>query len=40
MERLGLGAREQAIAFLIEMINAGERDRVIEWIGVARRRDA
>ena len=40
MERLGPGAREQAIAFLIEMINAGERERVIEWIGVARRRDA
>ena len=40
MERLGPGAREQALAFLIEMINAGERERVIEWIGVARRRDA
>ncbi|MGD0763666.1 MAG: helix-turn-helix domain-containing protein [Roseiarcus sp.] len=40
LERLGPGAREQAIAFLIEMINAGERERVIEWIGVARRRDA
>jgi DNA-binding MarR family transcriptional regulator len=40
MERLGPGAREQALAFLIEMIDAGERERVIELIGVSRRRDA
>jgi DNA-binding MarR family transcriptional regulator len=40
MERLGPGGREQALAFLIEMIDAGERERVIELIGVGRRRDA
>ncbi len=40
MERLGPGGREQALAFLIEMIDAGERERVIELIGVSRRRDA
>jgi len=40
MERLGPGAREHALAFLIEMIDAGERERVIELIGVGLRRDA
>jgi DNA-binding MarR family transcriptional regulator len=38
MERLGPGGREHAVAFLIAMIDAGERERVIEWIGGGRRR--
>jgi hypothetical protein len=40
MERLGPGGEEQAAAFLIAMIDAGERERVIELIGPSRRRKA
>ncbi len=38
MERLGPGAKDHAVAFLIAMIDAKERERVIELIGVNRRR--
>ena len=40
MERLGPGAKEHATAFLIAMIDAGERRRVIELIGASGRRTA
>jgi DNA-binding MarR family transcriptional regulator len=40
MERLGPGGKDHAAAFLIAMIDAGERERVIALIGAGRRRDA
>lgn len=38
MERLGPGGKENAAAFLLAMVDASERDRVVELIGVGRRR--
>ncbi len=40
MERLGPGGKEHAVAFLIAMIDASERERVIELIGASPRRKA
>jgi DNA-binding MarR family transcriptional regulator len=40
MERLGPGGKEHAAEFLIAMIDASERDRVIELIGAGPRRKA
>ncbi|HEY1943793.1 MAG TPA: MarR family transcriptional regulator [Roseiarcus sp.] len=37
MERLGPGGKEHAAAFLLAMIDAGERERVVELIGDSRR---
>ncbi len=39
MKRLGPHARDQSIAFLLAMIDAAERDRVIELIGARRAHD-
>lgn len=33
MERLGPRGKEQAIAFLLAMIEPSERERVVEWVG-------
>ncbi len=40
MERLGPRGKEQAVAFLLAMIEPAERERVIEWIGTAPARSA
>jgi DNA-binding MarR family transcriptional regulator len=39
MERLGPDGKEQAAAFLLAMVDLSERERVIELIGVSRRRN-
>ncbi len=38
MERLGPGGKEHAAAFLLAMVDASERERVVELIGDSRRR--
>jgi len=38
IERLGPGGREHAAAFLLAMVDASERERVVELIGGGRRR--
>lgn len=40
MDRLGPGGKEHAAAFLLAMVDASERDRVVELIGDSRRSEA
>ena len=39
MERLGPAGRDQAVAFLLAMIDPGERERIAEWIWARTGRD-
>ena len=39
MERLGPGGRDQAVAFLMAMIDPEERERIAEWIWARSGRD-